>query len=189
MNKTTRSAGQFTVRHYRKENGKFVIAPVEILTDRRLTDADRRMLLALMLFARGKSAVWPSRETLAEFAGINVGNVSKRVRRLIELDWVTRRRRGCVSNLYELHLPTGTSQIAAEVANATERVPLTDDGQIDLFDRLTDAEAVRAVAVEAEEGVAATLEDLERDIPFSWGDYESEAPLDDADFERDLPSP
>ena len=91
------------VVHYRPE--QFITAPFEILTDHLLTDGDRRMLLALCSFAIGKSVLWPSRETLALRAGIDISNVSKRVRRLVDLGWVTTKQRGKHSNKYFLHIP------------------------------------------------------------------------------------
>lgn len=91
------------IQHYRAD--KFITAPFEILTDPMLTDGDRRMLLALCSFALGKSTLWPKRVTLAERAGIDISNVSKRVRRLVQLGWVTVQRRGHAPNVLRLHLP------------------------------------------------------------------------------------
>lgn len=100
------------IQHYRKE--QYIVAPFEILTDPSLTDGDRRMLLALCSFAIGKSLLWPSRQAIAERAGICITNVSKRVSRLVGFGWVTVQRRGDRSNKYFLHLPprlTATSAV------------------------------------------------------------------------------
>lgn len=127
--------------HYRPD--QFITAPFEILTDSELTDGDRRMLLALCSFAIGKSVVWPLRQTLADRAGIDISNVSKRVRRLIDLGWVTVRQRGQHSNRYFLHLPARLDPNAVEqneeharleaaaAADAAYDGPLDDASQYD----------------------------------------------------------
>lgn len=113
-----------TVAHYRPE--QYIVAPFEILTDPKLTDGDRRMLLALCSFAIAKSTLWPSRESLAERAGIDISNVSKRVRRLVDLGWVTVQQRGHRSNKYHLHLPGRLAIGDAPSSAERDVVPCTD---------------------------------------------------------------
>ena len=126
------------IAHYRPE--RYIVAPFEILTDPQLTDGDRRMLLALCSFAIGKSTLWPSRESLAERADIDISNVSKRVRRLVDLGWVTVQQRGHRSNKYHLHLPerlaTGDAPLTAEedVAPCTDPADLVNAVPVETCD-------------------------------------------------------
>lgn len=85
-----------------------LIAPLEALTDSRLSDPERRVLLSLYSF-RNKNAntVWPSLSSLAERANMrDETRVSKLTKSLSEKGWLTKKKRGFTgSNQYNLTIP------------------------------------------------------------------------------------
>ncbi|MCG8071588.1 MAG: helix-turn-helix domain-containing protein [Candidatus Thiodiazotropha taylori] len=86
-------------------SGKFVFAPIEVISDHRLGRIELRVLLALYSF-RGKhdDCVYPHRETIAQRCGYTVGTVSTAITALIKHGWIERKQsRG--PNTYFLKLP------------------------------------------------------------------------------------
>jgi hypothetical protein len=87
---------------------RLLIAPVEALTDRELTDTERRVLLILFSF-RGKTTnnVWPSTEAIAEMANISdVPRISKITSGLAKKGWLTKKKKGFTGcNEYTLTVP------------------------------------------------------------------------------------
>ncbi|MBB04086.1 MAG: hypothetical protein CML03_00940 [Pseudooceanicola sp.] len=85
-----------------------LIAPVEAITDPRLTGPERRVLLSLYSF-RNKNAdtVWPSAEAIAARSGLKDKTfVSKVTKGLAEKGWLTKKRRGYTGgNQYTLMVP------------------------------------------------------------------------------------
>jgi len=85
-----------------------IVAPLEALTDRAITDPERRVLLALFSF-RGKNTntVWPSVMNIAERAGVkDHTRVSKLTSSLASKGWLTKKKRGFTGcNEYELTVP------------------------------------------------------------------------------------
>lgn len=85
-----------------------IVAPLEVLTDRRLTDPERRVLLALFSF-RGKNTntVWPGLDSIADRAMVNDrGRVSKLTTSLAAKGWLTKKKRGFTGcNEYTLSVP------------------------------------------------------------------------------------
>jgi len=85
-----------------------LIAPIEALTDARLSDPERRVLLALFSF-RGKNTntVWPSLPALGALALVNdPARVSKLTTSLAAKGWLTKRKKGFTGcNEYALMVP------------------------------------------------------------------------------------
>tara|TARA_R110002072_G_scaffold298960_1_gene473686 strand:+ start:4045 stop:4899 length:855 start_codon:yes stop_codon:yes gene_type:complete len=85
-----------------------LVAPLEALTDPRLSDPERRVLLALFSF-RGKNTdcVWPSVPKLAERSLIrDFTRVSKITTALAEKGWLTKNKRSfSLGNEYFLSVP------------------------------------------------------------------------------------
>lgn len=85
-----------------------LIAPLECLVDDRLTDPERRVLLALFSF-RGKdtNTVWPGLEAIAERALVkDTARVSKLTSSLAKKGWLTKKKRGFTgTNKYILTVP------------------------------------------------------------------------------------
>lgn len=85
-----------------------LVAPIEVLTDDRLTDPERRVLLALFSF-RGKNTntVWPGLAAIAKRALINdATRVSKLTTSLAQKGWLTKKKRGFTGcNEYTLIVP------------------------------------------------------------------------------------
>ena len=94
-----------------------LIAPIEALTDARLTDPERRVLLALFSF-RGKdtNTVWPALPALGKVALVNdPARVSKLTSSLAEKGWLTKRKKGFTGcNEYHLTVPPEASSEHAE---------------------------------------------------------------------------
>lgn len=92
---------------------KLLIAPIEVLTDTRLGDQERRILLALFSFRdKTTDTVWPSLEALAERAGFrDPTQVSKVTRSLADKGWLEKRKRGFSGgNAYSLKVPEGVDE-------------------------------------------------------------------------------
>lgn len=85
-----------------------LIAPLEALTDTRLSGPERRVLLALYSF-RNKNAdtVWPSAEAIAARSGLKDKTyVSKMTTGLAKKGWIEKKRRGYTGgNEYKLTVP------------------------------------------------------------------------------------
>ncbi|WP_036169624.1 helix-turn-helix domain-containing protein [Massilia sp. 9096] len=97
-------------RYYNNMPGQFIVTPVEVLLDSRLTDQERRILLCLCRYANsetGKSA--PSYETITECTGIARENASRAMGSLVEKGWVDRIRLGRgFPNVYFVTIPKET---------------------------------------------------------------------------------
>jgi hypothetical protein len=87
---------------------KLLVAPLEALTDDRLTDQERRVLLTLFSF-RGKvsDTVWPGRELIGQRANIkDLGRVGKCTTSLCEKGWLVKWKTGWSGhNTYRLTFP------------------------------------------------------------------------------------
>ena len=87
---------------------KIIIAPIEVITDRDLSDPERRVLLILYSF-KGKSgdSVFPSIDVVADMAGYtDKTRISKITKSLEVKGWLTKKRRGFTGgNSYKLIVP------------------------------------------------------------------------------------
>lgn len=87
---------------------ELLIAPLEALTDSRLSDPERRVLLSLFSFrGRDTNTVWPSLEAIAGRANIaDKTRVSKLTSSLEKKGWLTKKKRGFTGgNEYVLTAP------------------------------------------------------------------------------------
>lgn len=105
-----------------------LIAPLEALIDDRLTDSERRVLLALFSW-RGKdtNTVWPGLEAIAERALIkDTARVSKLTSSLAKKGWLTKKKRGFTgTNKYTLTVP----DIPAKLEGDANQEPDTNKGE------------------------------------------------------------
>ncbi|WP_408585318.1 helix-turn-helix domain-containing protein [Nitrogeniibacter aestuarii] len=85
----------------------FLCLPVEALLDERLSDIQRRCLMALASHADRAGYCWPGRARLASLSRTHPTNVSKAVRALSEFGWVKVKRVNGRSNHYQLQIPEG----------------------------------------------------------------------------------
>ena len=87
---------------------KFIIAPFDVLLDKRLNHMQLRVLLALLSF-RGKNTnlVWPKRSVLAELVGCSDNNVTKVTGQLVKFGWLKKMGHGGCSRAitYEVLVP------------------------------------------------------------------------------------
>ena len=74
----------------------FVVAPVEVFQDSKLTDIERRVLLAIFSFRdRRTGLIFPYRESIAKRAGFKtVETVSKATSRLVKKGWLIKHGKG-----------------------------------------------------------------------------------------------
>lgn len=102
-------------------SGRFVILPIEAISDHRLGLIELRVLAALYSFRGGAdiTTVYPSRERLAERSGYSLTTVSKAMKGLIQTGWVSsQQHRG--PNTYTLR---GTQTVASlETVSDTDTV-------------------------------------------------------------------
>ena len=99
----------------------WIFAPIEVLTDARLTDSERRVLMALFSFRNKETnTVWPGREALAQRALIgDPVRVSKITSSLAEKGWLTKRKVGFSGrSQYLLMVP---SEVASDATNGDEK--------------------------------------------------------------------
>jgi hypothetical protein len=72
----------------------FALVPMALLLDSNLSDRERRVLIALMMFAdRDTGLCDPSQETIAELTGIDHSGVNKTIRSLKLRGWLTAERK------------------------------------------------------------------------------------------------
>lgn len=111
----------------------FALSPLSAISDRRLGDADRRVLLSLFSFRSNAHdfVVWPSRQRIGERAGIQaVDRISRILTKLERLGWIERRqRRG--SNIYRLtDRPAALADTLTDSADTLTTAGQTDQTQL-----------------------------------------------------------
>ena len=86
---------------------KMLVAPIEALTDPRLSFQERAVLLALYSFKGKTDTVYPSLDAIAERAHItDIPRISKLTKSLSEKGWLTKKKRGFTGcNSYSLTVP------------------------------------------------------------------------------------
>jgi len=87
---------------------KLLVAPLEALTDTRLSESERKVLLVLFSF-RGKvsDTVWPGREKIAERSNIkDLARIGKITTKLADFGWLVKYKKGFSGhNNYRLTFP------------------------------------------------------------------------------------
>lgn len=111
-----------------------IVAPLESLTDTRLTDPERRVLWALFSF-RGKNTdcVWPSLIKLGERAQIqDVTRISKITSSLAKKGWLTKKKRSFrQGNEYRLTMPEELANLDSEANLEDEKPGKTSESNLD----------------------------------------------------------
>ena len=114
---------------------KLIVAPLEALTDSRLSDPERRVLFALYSFrGKGGDDVWPKLGTIAERAGIkDQARVSKLTTALSGKGWLTKKKRGFTGgNRYTLTVPeVAKTTVEGSVSNLVRDANLEDEAMLD----------------------------------------------------------
>lgn len=113
---------------------QFLVAPLEALTDSRLSDPERRVLLALYSFYNKETKLaFPSITVLAERANIkDKTRVSKITTSLAEKGWLTKKKKGFTGcNVYKLCLPECLSNLDSD-ANLVLDANLDSDASSNL---------------------------------------------------------
>lgn len=98
--------------------------PLEVITDDRLTDRQRRVLIALFAFHSQKTGptVWPSRARLSGMCGIHPDKISEATTALVALGWMTKSGHGGRSRAtrYTLTTPNLNAPQAGETLQRTK---------------------------------------------------------------------
>lgn len=150
----------------------FSIVPVEVLSDKRLTLEQMRVLIGLLSFrSKNTDVVWPGRDALAErCGGMHPANISKATSALVTLGWLEKDGNGgrSQSSCYRIIVPdleklstnkseneklsktlaeSATSQTVAESAtNTTETV----------------AQSATKTVAQSARGIEQTIEDTNK---------------------------
>ena len=133
----------------------FSIVPIEIAQDRRLTLWHVRVLIALLSFRRKNTdTVWPSREQIAERAGMHTANVSKTTSELVSLGWLVKVGDGgrSKSSEYRITVPETVAEPASVSAAETVAAPA----------RVSYPQTVAAAATVAESATVAGAATVKR---------------------------
>lgn len=157
-------------RYYNNAPGMFIVIPVEIMLDQRLTDQERRILMCLCRYANsetGKSH--PSYETITECTGISRSNASNAVTSLVKKGWVVRKERGRgLTNIYYVKIPdkaelrTVTSKRRTKEAQAEHTQQINKKiGVVETRERNTLADEQQAAEILAGVGVIDKFEEEE----------------------------
>lgn len=112
-----------------------LVAPLEALTDKLLTDTERRVLLALFSFrSKSTNVVWPSTASIAERANISdIPRVSKITSSLADKGWLTKKKKGFTGcNEYRLTFPERLNTNLAEFAKLEELTNMDEDTNTNL---------------------------------------------------------
>lgn len=113
---------------------RVIVAPIEVLTDSRISDTERRVLLALYSFQGRDDGVWPSTEKLAELAQItDVPRISKLTKSLAEKGWLSKRKKGFTGcNIYTLTVPEIDDTKMEDIANLANFTKLEESTNTNL---------------------------------------------------------
>jgi len=109
---------------------KFILAPLEVLTDARLSDSERKVLLALFSFrGRDTNIVFPSIEKLAERCNIkDKTRISKLTKSLADKGWLNKSRQGFSGKInYQMTIPE-----LAEFTNLAESTKKANNTKTEL---------------------------------------------------------
>jgi len=118
---------------------KFAIVPEEFIRDRRVSDQQRRVYLALALHADDQGECFPSRALLAEIAGLPEGKVSVATTALQELGYIQKQGDGGRS--------MATRYLLLRGKTVPESGTVTDSGTVTGSETLTESVTVRAETV------------------------------------------
>lgn len=91
-------------RWFNSKDGFFFL-PRSVREDRRLSNAEFRVLVALASFVFSKDEATPSLETLKKYCGMSASTISKATSKLEQYGWVRKTQRPYTSVYYELILP------------------------------------------------------------------------------------
>lgn len=107
MTTTSTTAPAEKKRYYNNAPGMFVVMPVEVLLDPRLTDQERRIMMCLCRYANSETGkAEPCYETITECTGIARENASRAVSALVAKGWLERIRLGKgFPNVYFVKIP------------------------------------------------------------------------------------
>ena len=86
----------------KRRSGDLAIIPAAAVFDRRLRNADVRILAALGSFADRDGRCWPAESTLADGTGISERHIRDRLHVLEDVGYVQIERRPGLSNIYRL---------------------------------------------------------------------------------------
>ncbi|MFM0479407.1 helix-turn-helix domain-containing protein [Paraburkholderia strydomiana] len=85
----------------------YAIVPLPVVLDTRLSDQDRRVLIAVIAHAKSASGsvFGLSQERISEISRVNKTDVSRAVNRLMRYGWLSIRRRHNAPSDYTVHIP------------------------------------------------------------------------------------
>jgi len=90
-----------TQRWFNQGKG-YLCIPVELAGEKRLSEAEIRVLLVLASHAYKSDTVWPSRARMVELTGLHPSTISAATARLDELGWIRKERKGYRGTQYVL---------------------------------------------------------------------------------------
>lgn len=79
--------------------------PRVIRYDRRLSNSEFRVLVAIASFVFQHNSVFPSREAIQDCTGMSPTNISRATRSLKKYGWIVKTKRAYNSVVYELKIP------------------------------------------------------------------------------------
>ena len=94
-----------TFSNRRAVMGPFGMVPLAILLDPQVSHPMLRIYIAISYHQGGKGAAWPSVETIAAEARISTGHVSEYTKKLVDCQWLAKRRRYGQSVVYACLVP------------------------------------------------------------------------------------
>ena len=111
----------------RKMDDKFIIAPFDILMDKRLTMMQLRVLLALLSFrGRNTNLVWPKRSKIADLVGCSENNVTKVTGQLVKFGWLKKLGNGgCSRSISYQVLVPDLDEISCDDSDKTQSTVAT----------------------------------------------------------------
>ena len=117
---------------------KYLVAPLQALTDDRLSNSERKVLLALYSFKGKSDTVFPSLSAISERATIrDISQISRHTTSLAKLGWLTKKKRGFTGyNDYKLTLPINLAETPnlAETTNLSETPNLVENTKSNLVE-------------------------------------------------------
>jgi len=145
----------------------FAMVPIEVLSDKRLTLWQIKVLVGLLSFRNKNSdTVWPGRDALAQrCGGMHVSNISKTTAELCELGWLVKQGNGgnsrsaiykiTVPDFEEMGKPSETPNIVDSTTFETVAESTTHVGE-------TVAESTTLTVADSARGIEQTTEHIKK---------------------------
>ncbi|MFA5386775.1 MAG: helix-turn-helix domain-containing protein [Candidatus Paceibacterota bacterium] len=137
----------------KKDAPDFVVVPMDVVLDRRLTLRQMRVLMALFSFrSKTTNTVWPSREAIAKRTHLDIATISSATTDLVRLGWLMKAGTGGHSKAtrYTLCVPEIEHETVTECATVSKPTTVAECATVEASEIVAESTTVAECATVAE---------------------------------------